>query len=110
LVLGAASLALMRPDFGGRFAGLWSRDGRAHADSLKRAAALRALRADASARIAASQSQTIEWLYYLEAVLPAPGDGTARLARASLAAPGRFLLRGEAASPEALSEIQEALV
>lgn len=113
LVLGAASLALIAPrglDLPVDLARLWARDDRARADSLRLEKTLQALRTDASARIAASQTQAIEWLYHLESALPEPGAESARLTRASFAVPGRFVLRGEAAGQEALSAIQEALV
>lgn len=77
----------------------------ARRDSLQR---VEALLVEASRRVAAEQEQAGAWLDQLETVLPANGAHVFSLA--SFTAPGSFLLRGTAASAEALSALQESLV
>lgn len=98
---------------------------RAHADSLRRAEAV-ALRA--SRQIEARQAAVIEWLYQLELLQSArsasppaargphgsqePPEQTRHvtLVASTFTASGEFVLEGRAASAEALSALQEAMV
>ncbi len=98
----------------------------AHADSLRRA---QAVAVQASHQIEARQTAVIEWLYQLELLRPAPpspspshrslrggtrdpfsSDAPVSFTTSTFTASGEFLLEGRAASAEALSALQEALV
>jgi hypothetical protein len=74
-----------------------------------RLAAEAALEARALGEIAALQAPALRLSLALEPFLPGTAT-TPRVARAVLSPPAEFLLRGEAASPEALSRLQETLV
>jgi hypothetical protein len=80
----------------------------APADSA-RLAVEAALEARAAGEIAALQASALRLSFALEPFLPGAAT-TPRVARAVLSPPAEFLLRGEAASPEALSRLQESLV
>jgi hypothetical protein len=67
------------------------------------------LEARAVAEIAALQASALRLSLALESFLPGAA-ATPRISRAVLSPPADFLLRGEAASPEALSRLQESLV
>jgi hypothetical protein len=71
--------------------------------------ALEGLEARAVEEIAALQASALRLSIALESFLPGAA-ATPRVSRAVLSPPAEFLLRGEAASPEALSRLQESLV
>ncbi len=137
LVLAGLAIWLARPEWvSGRVAAAWhsltSGGEQARADSLQRADAVAR---QASRQIDARQAAVIEWLYHLELLQPeppvasgagattkavpvSPGSSTSSILStapvsftySTFTASGEFLLEGRAASAEALSALQEALV
>lgn len=128
LVLAALAFWLARPEWvSGRASAAWqsltSGGERARADSVQSADALAR---QASRQIDARQAAVIEWLYQLELLQPEPSAPSAPGATEKAApawsasavsftystftASGEFLLEGRAASAEALSALQEAMV